>query len=160
MKLSFQKRSSSCSRCVPADSATSSASAFYLSVRFVICVTLWALGSSAHAFASVSALNIYQSGDWFHMCRVDAATNAAQVVYLEPFGDRANEQTIRCSVSFLREFLPTHPKTTVPASVEPSRPDPATGLGNDVDVAHKAFFVGRKAELVISHPSIISGVAQ
>lgn len=117
-------------------------------IRGVVGMALWAVRSSAEVFPGLTSLDVDQSRDWFYVERVDAASDSAQVIKFQPFGDWSHEQRIRRDVSL---YHPTsHRKVSVATLPDMGHPKPAAGFRYRQDVRKKSLFDG------LSHLSIIS----
>lgn len=76
---------------------------------------------------SKATAKILLKRDGFHMVRIDAASDAAEMIDLQPIWDRPTKQLVSNAMCFLHGLIAI-PHDAVPAYIERAGPDPATGI--------------------------------
>ena len=112
-------------------------------VLFVVLVATLAMSFGSFTVAAnesaYSASNVDQMRHGFQVLRVYAATEAAQMVYVEAFWERPNEQFVGGSVG---ECDSAESKGGVTSFVAFSKPEPATGIRLGRDLLEETFYAG------------------
>lgn len=96
-------------------------------VRFFVGVTLWAVCLCPHVTPSVSTSDILLLRDGFQMPRIDTASNATEVIYLEILGNRPNQTFVHQTVCVPERSISTSDLyQSVTLIAQQSRPQPTS----------------------------------
>ncbi len=110
----------------------------YIGIFCIVGMSRWTMGAILFVFPRLAATCIYQVSDRFQMIRVDAASNAAEMIQFQPFWNRTFEPFVREAVGAVHLSRSTaHAEQPVPVSSS-CCPKPASAVRLWRDFTHKA----------------------
>ncbi len=107
-------------------------------ILLVVGMIAGAMGDLAFVFGCIPSAYVFPMRNGLKMARVDATADAACMIEFQPIGHRANKNGIAGDVSADRGSF--GPDDSIAVFIEVGKPNPASRVGDDLDVAQKTFW--------------------